>query len=102
MTDSKAVAIVLTSEHESPISVPPWSALQPPNDGMTSPPIARNEAMSDMYRPEPTVSVFTPSQASVQDVLLVVSRNASVRYRAPDCWAIVVRLSVVHVSKYGA
>jgi len=38
----------LTFVHESAISVPPWSALYPPNDGITSPPIARREAMSEL------------------------------------------------------
>ena len=47
MTSSYAAAIALTSLHESAISVPPWSALQPPNDGITSPPSPRSVAMSD-------------------------------------------------------
>jgi hypothetical protein len=38
----------------------------------------------------------------VHDVFESVSRNASVKYLAPDCCAVVVRLSGVQVSKYGA
>ena len=47
ITSSYACAIAFTSLHESAISVPAWSALQPPNDGITSPPIMRREAMSE-------------------------------------------------------
>src|SRR3954452_3625632 len=105
MTCSYAEAIELTVAHESPISVPPWSADQPPNDGTTSPPSARSEAMSLAYGAfwgfAGRVRALSPSQASVHDVLLSVSRKARVKYRAPDCWASVVTLSVVHVSKYG-
>jgi hypothetical protein len=35
----------------------------------------------------------------VHEPFLGVWRKASVKYFAPDCWAIVVMLSVVHVSK---
>src|SRR5258705_524875 len=68
MTDSYAAAIALTSWHESPISVPPWSALQPPNDGTTSPPIARRAAISDRYRPVASAWSRSPFHASVHDV----------------------------------
>ncbi len=47
ITSSYAAAIVFTSLQESAISVPPWSALQPPKDGITSPPIPRSDAMSE-------------------------------------------------------
>ena len=40
-----------------------------------------------------------PSQASVHEVLLVVSRKASVKYFTPDACAVVTMPSVVHVSK---
>jgi hypothetical protein len=40
-------AIAFTSLHESASSVPPWSALQPPKDGMTSPPIPRSVVRSE-------------------------------------------------------
>ncbi len=46
-TCSNAAAIWLTSLHESASSVPERSALKPPNEGMTSPPSERSEAMSD-------------------------------------------------------
>src|SRR5215468_17988 len=77
---SYAAAIWLTSLQESPISVPFWSALQPPKDGTTSPPSARNDAMSAWYAPEATVRDDEPSQASVHEVLPSVSRNASVKW----------------------
>ena len=99
---SYAAAIESTSRHESPISVPPWSALHPPSDGITSPPAARSVAMSDRYRPEATVWVFTPFHASVQERLPVVSRNASVKYLTPDAVEVALIESVVQVSKYGA
>ena len=79
ITDSYADAIALTSVHESAISVPPWSALQPPKDGKTSPPIVRRGAMSERYRPAATVSVFEPFHASVQELFPSVSRKASVK-----------------------
>ena len=47
ITASYAVAIVLTSLQESAISVPPWSALHPPKEGITSPPIDRRVVMSE-------------------------------------------------------
>src|SRR6266511_515443 len=101
-TDSYAAAIALTSLQESPISVPPWSALHPPNDGTTSPPRLRSVAMSARYRPLARVCLLSPFQASVHEVLLSVSRNASVKYRAPDCRAMSEMLSGIQVSKYGA
>src|SRR5262245_14395045 len=75
-TFSYAAAIALTSEQESPISVPPWSALHPPKEGTTSPPRARSEARSDRYAPDATVRLEEPFHASVHEVLLSVSRNA--------------------------
>src|SRR5690242_19376933 len=100
---SYAAAIWLTSLHESPISVPPWSADQPPSDGMTSPPVARSAWMSDRngVGVVATVCVFEPFQARVHEVLLVVSRKARVRYFAPDWAAMPEMLSPVHISKYG-
>ena len=47
ITFSSALAIAFTSLQESASSVPPWSALQPPKDGITSPPIARSDWMSE-------------------------------------------------------
>jgi len=58
--------------------------------------------MSVRYRPAATVWLLEPFHASVHEVLPRVSRNASVKYRAPDCCAIVVIASEVQVSKYGA
>jgi len=58
--------------------------------------------MSCRYLPPETGSVAVPSQVRVQEVLLVVSRNASVKYLTPDAWAVAVMASVVQVSKYGA
>ena len=58
--------------------------------------------MSDRYRPEATVWVFTPFHASVQDCFPVVSRNASVKYLTPDADDVALIESVVQVSKYGA
>src|SRR5205085_4673754 len=84
------------------ISVPPWSALHPPRDGTTSPPAARSCAMSERYRPSATVWLRLPFHASVHDVLLSVSRKASVKYLAPDAFDVDVMPSDVHVSKYGA
>ena len=66
---------------------------------MTSPPSARSEAMSDRYLPPETGWLADPSQASVHEVLLVVSRNASVKYLTVDACAVAVIPSVVHVSK---
>src|SRR3954453_5106370 len=102
MTSSYAAAMELTSLHESAISVPPWSALHPPREGITSPAAARNEAMSERYRPPATVWLFTPFQASVQELLLSVSRNASVKYESPEAFAVAAIPSLVQVSKYGA
>src|SRR6185369_4197778 len=95
--------MLLTLAHESPISVPPWSADQPPSDGMTLPPVARSAWMSlrNGVGVVATVWVFEPFQARVHEVLLVVSRNASVRYLAPDWLAMPLMLSPVHISKYG-
>src|SRR5206468_12287914 len=86
----------------SAISVPVSSAVNPPNDGMTSPPADRIVAMS-----APNVDVETGMPASpfhngVHEPRLAVCRNAMVRYRAPDCWDRVAGLSPVHASKYGA
>src|SRR5262249_60248875 len=78
-TDSYAVAIALMSLHESPISVPPWSALQPPNDGTTSPPMARSAAMSGRYRPLASGWLLLPFQASVHEFLPSVWRKARVK-----------------------
>src|SRR5437667_2970355 len=64
--------------------------------------MARSDAMSDRYRPEGTVWLETPFHASVHEVLLSVSRNASVKYRAPDCCAVSVMVPGSQVSKYGA
>ena len=58
--------------------------------------------MSVRYRPAVTVWLLEPFHASVQEVLPSVSRNASVKWFAPDCCAVAERLSAVHVSKYGA
>ena len=58
--------------------------------------------MSERYRPAATVWLLDPFHARVHEVLPRVSRNASVKYRAPDCSAMVVIASEVHVSKYGA
>ena len=82
--------------------MPEWSALKPPKDGITSPPVPRSVAMSLWYRPAAMVCVLSPFQVGTQEPLVGVWMNASVRYRAPDCWAIVEMLSVVHASKYGA
>ena len=102
MTCWYAAAMDATVLQESPISVPPWSALQPPNEGMTSPPSARTAWMSLRNVPAATVWVLEPFQASVQEVLLVVSRNARVRYFTPEVWATALIESLVHISKYGA
>src|SRR3954454_3818401 len=99
---SYAAAIEETSAQESPISVPPWSALHPPSDGMMSPPAARRSAMSLRYRPSATVCVFTPFHARVHERLLVVSRNASVKYFTPEASDVALMRSDVQVSKYGA
>src|SRR5689334_14333038 len=95
--------MLATLLHESPISVPPWSADQPPSEGMTSPPAARRALMSvrNGVGSVATVWVLDPFQARVHDVLLVVSRKASVRYFAPDWPAMPEMLSPVHISKYG-
>src|SRR4029079_7882555 len=96
---SYAAAIELTSAHESPISVPPWSALHPPSDGMMSPPAARRLAMSVRYRPAATVWVLTPFHARVHERLLVVSRKASVKYFTPEASEVALMPSEVQVSK---
>ena len=46
--------------------------------------------MSERYRPAATVWLLDPFHARVHEVLPRVSRNASVKYRAPDCSAMVV------------
>src|SRR5437868_7094238 len=76
-TCSYAATIELILVQLSPISVPPWSADQPPNDGMTSPPSPRRLVMSLRYGVgfAVTLRALSPSHASVQEVFDVVSRN---------------------------
>src|SRR5439155_19448235 len=76
ITFSSAVAIAFTSLQESASSVPPWSALQPPNDGITSPAGVRfrRDWMSDTYAPDAGVRALSPFHASVQELFPIVSR----------------------------
>src|SRR5436853_7900865 len=89
---SYAAAIALTSLHESAISVPPWSALYPPNDGITSPPIPRRVAMSDTYCPLEIGEELLPFQVGVHECLPSDWLNASVKYLAPDACAVLEML----------
>src|ERR1700674_3492116 len=81
-TFSYAAAIAGTLVQLSAISVPEWSALNPPKEGMTSPPAARILAMSVPCVDQATGAV--PFQVMVHEPREGVCRKAIVRYFAPD------------------
>ncbi len=102
MTFSNAAAIWLTSVQLSASSVPVLSAVYPPNEGITSPPLARIWAIWAPKVALETGMELSPFQYGVQEPLVAVCRNAIVRFLAPDWAARVAGLSPVQASKYGA
>src|SRR5689334_12708926 len=102
MTFSYCAAIEPTLEQLSAISVPVSSAVNPPNDGTTSPPPARIALMSEPNDDEAMGMPVSPFQNTVQEPLLAAWMKAMVRYLLPDCWASPDRLSPLYASKYGA
>src|SRR5881398_3437907 len=102
MTFSKAAAIALTLVQLSASSVPVLSAVKPPNDGTTSPPLLRMALMSAPNVEDATGMPGSPLHSGVHDPTDAVCRNASVRCLAPDCWDRPDMESPVQVSKYGA
>src|SRR5215469_13381143 len=101
MTFSYAAAILSTSAQLSAISVAVSSALNPPNDGTTSPPRARIFAMSAPKVECATGVVGSPFHRMSQEPVCAVCRNAMVRYLAPDALLSAAGLSVVYAWKYG-
>ena len=72
---------------ESAISVPPLSALKPPNDGITSPPCLRSSAICVLYRPAEIGCFVHAVPGDVQAAapfLPAAWMKASVRNFAPD------------------
>src|SRR5438045_3634486 len=102
MTFWKTWAIWLTSVQLSAISVPPSSAVKPPKDGTTSPPLARMVLISLPNVVDAIGMPLSPFQNAVHEPTWAVCRNAMVRYLAPDCWDSVAGFSPVQDSKYGA
>lgn len=99
MTFSYAAAICCTSVQLSAISVPVVSAVYPPNEGMTSPPLAWIVLMSEPKVEAAIGMPVSPFQYGVQEPLVAVWRNAMVRCLAPDWAARAAGLSPVHASK---
>src|SRR5690242_18204472 len=102
MSFSNCPAIELTLVQLSASSVPELSAAYPPNDGTTSPPLARIVLMS---LPNVDVAIgmpVSPFQYAVQEPWLGVWMKAMVRYLAPDWADSPDRLLPAYASKYGA
>ena len=69
---------------------------------MTSPPSRRRAASPGRYRPAAVGSAGSPFHVGVHDPRRGAWMNASVKWRAPDRPATLIRRFVVQVSKYGA
>ena len=90
-----------TLEQLSAISVAVSSALNPPNDGMTSPPRVRIFAMSMPNVDRATGFVESPFHRISQEPVWAVCRNAIVRYLAPEALLCAAGLASVYAWKYG-
>src|SRR6266545_6591200 len=95
-------AIELTLVQLSASSTPVLSAVNPPSDGMTSPPLDRIVLMSAPNVDDAIGMLVSPFHSRVQDPREAVCRNAIVRCLAPDCWDSAAGLCPVQDSKYGA
>ncbi|CAM5551875.1 hypothetical protein SFUMM280S_09643 [Streptomyces fumanus] len=83
----------------SAISVPVVSAVYPPKEGMTSPPLPWIVLMSAPKVEAAIGMLVSPFQYGVQEPLVAVCRNAIVRCLAPDWADRAAGLSPVHASK---
>src|SRR2546430_14451614 len=101
MTFMYAAAILSTSGQLSAISVAVLSAVNPPNDGTTSPPRARICAISRPKTPRDTGFVGSPFHRMSQEPVFSVCKKAIVRYLAPESRLTTAGLASVYAWKYG-